>query len=95
MEGGECGRQPASTSMLQGSGVVEAAVAGLIERHCRRDVLAFEARDQDVVGAGVGQVEEVRRHAGDAQVFAPVGWSEFDLRPGQADVVESHCHRAR
>ena len=66
VEGGERGCQSAPTGVLQGSGVVNPAVAAVIEGHRGGDVLAAETSDQDVVGVRVGAAKEVRWHAGEA-----------------------------
>src|SRR5207245_4404467 len=95
VEGGQCGAQSAPPGTLQRCDVVDPAIAAEGERHRGRDVLATEACDQDVEGGVIGTTEEARRHPDDAQVLEPVQWPEFDLRPGQADVVERHAHRAR
>ena len=65
-EGGEGGCQSAPTGVLERSGVVNPAVASVIEGHGGGDVLATETSNQDVVGVRVGAAKEVRRHAGEA-----------------------------
>jgi hypothetical protein len=54
VECGERGAESAATGVRERSEVVDAAVAVVVMGHRGRDVLAVEARDEEVVGARVG-----------------------------------------
>jgi hypothetical protein len=81
MDGGQRRAQSAPPRTLQRCDVVDAAIAGEIESHRSRDVLAAEASDEDVVGGLIRPAEEARRHAEDPEVFEPVWRAELDIGP--------------